>query len=826
MSSNFDFLKEYDKTAFICTQNMERTLYSEPLSALGYGGRFIEYLRNALYQKHYKTMKEYNQNLTKDSDGNNITGNSFKREDLSKHISDLYHAKILKNNIYNRIMNAYNIRHNIHLNNDIEDTEADKQAAKELYKEIFEISKWYCKHIDDDFDENQIKYREPSKEKIKQKKLPSLNITKIFDNCVICGGENISSNRNICPKCKRKMRIATDLEDLLSILNNNSFNKDFLRKNSYDKYEIDYLIHSLREFKLISREANNEFTLKNLDIIYDFITTAKSYDNIEKILIAFYNGLIDAKTINYGEYSYYNLGREGNKNYMEFYDLIVDKKVKQYLNFEQKGFKNSMDLVYINMDEISYWYDKKVREKLKSKTKKEDISFNQMSKILMDKYLNYRQEEERKEDIIRKLRLNEKILNFWFDETNKTNNKYPFIKHFIFKNREIDMKLFTEALTKGLNKKEAINYADITQEFVDKYFNLNQEEVLKRNWRLLQQPKNEEYYNTYKNIYFYKKSKEFRTKLKDNTINSALKMSNLHIDDFNEWYNLGKKEFKKINTNLESELYEFYIKTTKVLMDNWLNERKKGNKRYKSCDNLGIYHETLKEWFQFKDSKPNDFDTNKKYKFFRDLYIEYDKINMDNIIKSIENGMNKTNAAKNAEINLEDLEKYYQSGKELKDKLIHDNGLDEKYLEFYNKYEEIYLPKRRESFLKEFEKVDDLEKAAKNSELTMDYINHAYNAGKNGEEEFIEFYEKLLELKMQVYTYLMVYKHPKEIILIKTGLTQEEIEENKDSIQEFMMIHKMILVIVEDKRLDKITKKYSILIIQNVMIFIKVLIKT
>ena len=92
--SNFEFLKEYNKKAYNHAINMERTLYTEPLGALAYGGRFIEAIRNALYTKHYKVMSNYNRNLSKDSEDVKINSESFKRDDLAKHISNLYHAKL------------------------------------------------------------------------------------------------------------------------------------------------------------------------------------------------------------------------------------------------------------------------------------------------------------------------------------------------------------------------------------------------------------------------------------------------------------------------------------------------------------------------------------------------------------------------------------------------------------------------------------------------------------------------------------------------------------------------------------------------------------
>ena len=67
------------------------------------------------------------------------------------------------------------------------------------------------------------------------------------------------------------------------------------------------------------------------------------------------------------------------------------------------------------------------------------------------------------------------------------------------------------------------------------------------------------------------------------------------------------------------------MKTTKTLMNNWLDERKAGHKRLESCKNIGLYSDTLDEWFKFKEDEPRDFE-DKKYNAFKDFYIKSDEI--------------------------------------------------------------------------------------------------------------------------------------------------------------------------------------------------------
>lgn len=849
MATIFEFLEKYDKPAYKWAKNMERTLYKEPVSALGFGGRYLEAIRNGLYTKHYKKMKTYSVNLSKDSTEDKILGDSFKRDDVSKHISNLGHTGAIKRSEAEKIINAYKIRNDLHYNDDTIDIEYDRQAAKKLFKEVFDISVWYCKHLDPIFDESGIEFKYPEKEDEK-KQMPDVDLVKIFPNCIICGKPNKTTHRNICPECKRKMRLGSDLKDLLDILENeNRFTKEFLKKNSYDKFEIDYMIHFLREFNLITSETKGEYYLSDSNRLYNLIDETSSYDKMERILIAFYNELVDSDFIRYDEESFYELGKNGNKPYKEYYNLIIDKKIKHYLNLKQKNYNTNtpwMRILHTHneryaleesgviQEEISDWYAKKLKEIVLSKNKKEkSISFEQMSKILMAKWIKSREEKVKKEDIEKELMLNEEIMDFWLDDSLKS-EKYPFVREFTAKNREIEMKLFIEGLSDGLNKKEAMEYADTDSEFVDKYFNLEQEEYWTQRWKRLSQTQNTEYLKSFKNIYFTPKTKEFLEKLNGNSIKAALEESDFDEDDFNSWYDSGKKEFLKYDANLKSDLLKFYTQTTEILMENWLNERREGHKKAESCENIGLYPETLEEWFKFENNPPKDFE-NEKYNLFNEFYLKSDEVTMKLITESIEEGNNKSKTAKIADISIEELEMFHKVGKMLKNtdniedilekvdtsedeeleheitifKYVIDNK--EPYIDFYKKYDEIYLPKRLEEFLHYSEEKGDIIKAVKNSELSIEEIEYMYECGKDGDEDYEDFYESLLDIKLRIYA-SVTSSNKKDKKRIKTlNLTDEELEENSYQIESLTLLNNMagVLNSIPSKKLDKIVKKFS-----------------
>ena len=847
MSSNFEFLKEYDKKAYSRAINMERTLYTEPLGALAYGGRFIEAIRNALYTKHYKVMTNYNRNLSKDQDDVKINSESFKKDDLAKHISNLYHAKLIKSTDSYKIIHAYNIRHKLHENEDIDDIESDKKAALQLYKEVFEIAVWFCKHLDPTFDDSDIEFEYPSEETM-QKQIPDVDIVKIFNDCVVCGKPNSSSNRNICPECKRKIRLGSDLEDLIDLLDNdNRFTKEFLKNQHYDGYEIDYILHFLREFDLRSSETKGEYYLR-LDESYDFIEETKSYEEIEKILLAFYNERIDEEDIDYSEGSFYKLGESEDNLYNQFYLLIITKKIKNYLNLKSKNIPHACEKAGVDITEISNWYDRKVKNIIRSNYKKElDISFNQMSRILMGKWIECRENKEKKEDIQTKLMLSDRVLEFWQDDNLRNNSKYPYIKEFIFKNRAIEMKLFVEGLGLSLNKQDAIEYADTDLDFVNKYFNLNNEDNLIKRWRIGKQTSNEESFKTYKNVYFHNKTKEFLDCLKDETIDSALLKSDFDEEDFNNWYNAGKREFFRYNCNIDSDLFKFYMKTTKTLMNNWLSQRKSGHKRSESCRNIGLYSATMDEWFKFEEQLDEELFTNPKYKVFKNFYNDNNELNMELIIEAIERGENRQRFSKTTDIPQIEIEALYEVGKyfnfldgldkanensyDLQKELYlstddkHSEEYNEfmdrfyenleeknrkKFIDFYNKYEELYHSKRIDEFLDLCERRGNIPKAMKASELGEGRIIFMYENGKMGEEEYKDFYERFLKIKIEIYVSKIASKEKKSKALKVSGLTEEELEENEERVENFKFIHNMLVVLnghAKKKKIEKIVNK-------------------
>lgn len=805
MSSLFDFLEEYDKQAFKYAKFMESTLYEQPMAALGYGGRFIESIRNSLYTFHHKAIIKLRINI--DYIDKNLV--SFKKEDLSKHISDLRNYNLIKNNLYNKMINSYQIRHAIHLNNDADSIEQDKKAALTLYREIFEIALLYCEHIDPNFYKLDYKFKLPSKTKEEETEIPEIIITKIFDNCIVCGNENPISNRNLCPDCKRKIRIAKNLADLIDIMDTTYINETFLKINSYDKYEIRYLYHYLDEFGLINRKSgkiDSDIYLKDKNILYDFIEEAQKFDDNEKKLLAFYNELIDFDKLDYSENSPYSIGKQGGI-YQEYYYLIVDKKVKHYLTLKLNNSPLAVEKSGVTREEVMNWYSRKVQFIKDIKYKQgQDLSFDKLTDILLKKWISYRSSGWSKEKIKNQLLLTDNILNYWFNTSIKVDNE-----KFSFKNNAIEMRLFSEAIAIGNSKEEAMKIADVDDKFIKSHFNLMNEEGIKHKCKNINEYDIKHFYS-FKAQYFNKKIKIFLNSLKGESLEFALEEAELPIDEFNEWYKIGRNNVQKSTKNKYYDFVKFYLDTTQIFLDNWLDKRREGFKKTVACREIGLDPVYLEEWFKFKEFKfdKSKFGCFKEFestddltKMFNKFYLAHDQIILDSIKKYVQMELNSTQIANKVDVSSDLIGYIFEES----------NNGNERYSGIYKEFKEIHSQKDLDKFIDVFCSSDDFNKALKKSKLSKEYIDEICELGKNGDEKYSKFYKKFLNTQLKVYAFVRVNHLNKKKALKNTHLTNEIVDKYSNELEMLSLLSRMDNLIIsraKQKRLEKILKSLSL----------------
>ena len=70
-----------------------------------------------------------------------------------------------------------------------------------------------------------------------------------------------------------------------------------------------------------------------------------------------------------------------------------------------------------------------------------------------------------------------------------------------------------------------------------------------------------------------------------------------------------------------------------------------------------------------------------------------------------------------------------------------------RYTEFYHEFYAIRL----EIFLRNFNKGKTISKALKNANLTEKELDECYNLGRDGDENYNEFYQKFYNIKLKMY---------------------------------------------------------------------------
>ena len=125
-----------------------------------------------------------------------------------------------------------------------------------------------------------------------------------------------------------------------------------------------------------------------------------------------------------------------------------------------------------------------------------------------------------------------------------------FRKDFLSEINEIKKDLLLKALSENKSRQDAIEFAGITQKEYDDIVNYSKR-------------KENEFGQEYIKIVNQRKE-QILIDLTNNDLINTCKLSNITIDDFYKWYD---------ESAIDSE---FYLKSTKILMNKFLDERRKG----------------------------------------------------------------------------------------------------------------------------------------------------------------------------------------------------------------------------------------------------------
>ena len=669
--SNFDFLKDFDDDLWKCGNRIEDLINEYPFGVTSEATAFLEHIVNKLRLS---------------------VGLKKSRKPFYNRLDEVYRldSKKVDYKYKNLIYEAYQQRNKIHA--DLSDIENDQYViALNLHKKLYYIAKKYFEIFGGrKYDiTNFPPYKSPeldfSAEELELIEIPDFNdiVEFKYDYCIVCGEPNHSNYSIYCNHCNN---LITNANNFISIRNsfgkNATFTKEDLIEYGIHEGHVNTLITSLNKSDLFRVKGNYiSFNNSNLD---SFLLDMDNYIKIGELITDFreYN-ITPAEIKQTKEYI------QGSFKQFPFYNFykIVNEEIVIKFEYElisTEDFKKSINYSTISQSELNRWYNIKLNQYRKGDISEAFVMFNN---LLIDEYFSLKREGCSEKDIQSNLNITKEMLEF-----------FPkFRPNFEDEISEIKKVLILQALSEEKSRKEAMEFAGITSR---EYDNILKSFKDRRN----------EFRDEFEKIMNERKEK-LLINLTANDLFTSCKLSNVTVDDFYEWYDESK---------IDSE---FYIKSTKILMNNYLNERKTGKTKSEACHETGIRENTVDYWLKRKDKLFDEFQ-DKNVKTI--LYL---------ILNAFKNNKTRKEISKEVEISVKKINNYLNVGRK---KSENPNLKSDIYLELSLYYENEVIPRNLSVFLSEI-KNKSLKKALENSDLTEDELNEYYQLNDDFHNDYLNF---------------------------------------------------------------------------------------
>lgn len=601
-----------------------------------------------------------------------------------KKIDNLYRLGVISYIFKNKLQDAYNLRNKIHQNH--QDIMDEKKLALDLHQRLYFISKKYFR----DFCDNQRYIDIP-----KYKKPERIDIH--FENCIICGSENEDSSSNMCSECNRKIDNANILMGVRNSFKNNGFSKRDLMEYGISESETISILMELTRENLISKKG--ELYHINGDSFEKQLAEIDEYIEIGLLLTRFYSDEMSASEIK-ATLEYWK-GGINQKPYVEFYRLV---NLKLEMGFEDnlcktENIKKAMKASSMDNIAIHDWFERKKQDFINGDLNDAFILYNE---ILIKNYFKLKRKNIEESRIKYQLQISESLYNFWQNE---------FMgEDFLKMTTEIKKDLILKEIKKNKSLKEALSSAGISEKEFDRMY-------------LLSQKKDDEFYQMFREIYVKKRQKTFLKHLEHNNLNSAIRISKISLNEFHRWYADGEVEYS-----------EFYIDSTRILIDKYLKLRKRGWKKQDILKKMNITKNMLKSWLT-----NTDLDFLKDFQYENSI-ITSNLIKRGKLINALKEDYSKIEAIYAAEMTPNEFKNIYNASKI-------DNS------DFYRRFDDEYRENRKRLFPKLL-KGNDFYTAIQKCEITQRDFNRWY---QKDQDRFIAtgygtgFYINTTRLLMQKY---------------------------------------------------------------------------
>ena len=715
--SNFDFLRDYDEDLWRLGNRIEEQLNVSPQGVRSDATPFLERVLTILMEK---------------------IGQKFNsRKEFYYQLDAVYRAGIISYRYKASIYDAYQLRNRIHDTVDvIEKTEVP--IAHQLHKKLFYISKKLYRDFSEDYDDYKgvPQYRpveiDTSMDEVDQIEIPDFSeiIEVNYDYCVICGEPNHSNYSLCCYKCNRVMDNANNFISMRNTFGKNAkFTKEDMIEYGIPEGYANQLINSLVQEDML-KVRGRYITFNNMHID-DYISKINKYIAVCELITKFKEDKITPGDIK--STSEYRQGSFKQDPFYQFYKLVNREIVKKFEKFllTTQDIEKSIEYTTISKKQLQRWYLLNLQDYRKGNVSRSFMDFNS---LMMEEYLDLKRRGCLERDIKRQLNVSDEVYEFWLMIN-------PNLEDDIY---QIKLDLISKAISDGKTKSEIIDCAGLTAREYD--------DIVK-----VSKFKNTEFAQLHEREIEQRK-KNFTEYLKDNDLETSCRLAKFTVDEFYEYYGTANQSS------------DFFTQTTELLMDKYLDERRRGKSKMQAIETVGIRQEHYTRWYK-----------RTAYHDFRDEDL---KITLNQILKELKDNRSIEETSEIVGVDVNSIKRFIRTG---------ERG-SEIYRPLYEYYESEILPQKLSRFIKSFEN-RSLRKSLEYADLTEEEVEKYYNLGKGGDEKYAEFYDEFLGIKKGSYLYHRQKNKSHKISMRESMLTEEEYEECKDDLDNLLIKIKFRIVL-------------------------------
>ena len=737
----FEYLKDFNNDAYVFANDINREVTYSPGAVKAHATSLLENIVGDMLQKS----------------GHKVLNPRVK---FHMKVEKLYTFDIISYRFKSQLLSAYNLRSSIH--DDLAKTrEREFDIALKLHRSLFDILWKYYEEFADEVYFKKPDYIEPIiKEDVEidqtPQELPEIIPERLFDRCIICGSPNNSKDSNFCRKCNNKL---DNVEDLINMRNSlvdlSSFTVKDIRELGYSKEYSRQLVIELLNENLIYKK-DKQYSLKEIEF-ENFLECINQYFEINYLLTEFILGKYKLNQIKNTEA--YKKGLDNIKPYSQFPKIVNEIIFKEFLNDVNLGIPidKIINDTSITQNDIDVWFKNQMEDYENHHVNNEFLDYNL---LLMDKYLYLKRQAYKNSKILEELHINLEIVDFWKNSLKRQSQK------FFRELKECEMDLILGAIGDDKTKLEACEIADITIDELNTMIELgkNGDELY------------ESFYNVFNDIYFKERREEFLKYLSNNDYESSIKLAGLEKEEVDSWYEHSAKDFAFGLRNENS----FYIKTTKLLMKNYLNSRRLKRSREESCKLIDKTIYDIKRWLSIEEE------------LFINFKNDLEDILIRNIISEFKNKKSVLQIANSLDITQNKIWMFIECGK---------NGED-KYVKVYDEYIDSYISSQLDEFLIQI-KQKPKHKVLKSISITEEEFDKYYELGRNGDEKFKAFSEEYHEFKQNKYINSIIKGRNESKALRNADLTKDELDSDIDE----KILERRLQIVTEEIAKNRTTKQ-------------------